>query len=161
MAVLYKGQSSKQMKLEHVKSSLEQSMQATMAIIEGRWIKDGKKIMNDFSGIISTKEFLNELNEDLHPIQYIKYIVPSDFYSSEGKEPQSIYVANLNYTYSPETVAAKEFSKLITSGVLERLKRCKLSDCENVFLGPPNATWCSKTCGSKFRVRKKRNKNLG
>ena len=63
VAVLYKGQSSKQMKLEHVKSSLEQSMQATMAIIEGRWIKDGKKIMNDFSGIISTKEFLNEIDK--------------------------------------------------------------------------------------------------
>ena len=63
VAVLYKqGMSDKQMKLEHVKSSLEQSMQATIAIIEGRWLKDGKKIMNDFSGIISTKEYLNEID---------------------------------------------------------------------------------------------------
>mgnify|MGYP003630869128 FL=1 len=64
VAVLAKpGDSKRQLKLEHVKSSLEQSMQATTAIIEGRWIKDGRKIMNDFSGIISTKEFLNEIDK--------------------------------------------------------------------------------------------------
>ena len=62
-AVLYKpGMSIRQMKLEHVKSSLEQSMQATTAILEGRWLKDGKKIMNDFNGIISTKDYLTEID---------------------------------------------------------------------------------------------------
>ncbi len=63
-AVLYKpGMSIRQMKLEHVKSSLEQSMQATTAILEGRWLKDGKKIMNDFNGIISTKDYLAEIDK--------------------------------------------------------------------------------------------------
>ena len=62
-AVLYRpGMSIQQMKLEHVKSSLEQSMQATTAILEGRWLKDGKKIMNDFNGIISTKDYLTEID---------------------------------------------------------------------------------------------------
>jgi len=107
----------------------------------------------------ATEELLNELNADLHPMQYFNYVVPADFYSSEGEEPQSVYVANLNNTYTPETFAAKEFSRLITYGKLNRLKRCQMPGCENIFLGPPQAKWCSKTCGSKFRVCMKRKRD--
>lgn len=107
----------------------------------------------------ATEEFLCELNADLHHVQYSNYVVPPDFYSSEGEEPQSVYVANLNINYTPETFAAKEFSRLVTYGMLNRIKRCQMPDCENIFLGPPQAKWCSKTCGCKFRVRKKRKRD--
>lgn len=108
----------------------------------------------------ATEAFLNELNNDLHPMQYYNYVVPADFYSSEGKESHSIYVANMNNEYSYETYAAKEFSRFITYSMLNRLKRCQLPSCENIFLGPPQAKWCSKTCGSKYRVREKRKRDL-
>jgi len=107
----------------------------------------------------ATEAFLNQLNTDLHPMQYYNCIVPADFYSPEGEEPQNIYVANLNHDYTYETFAAKEFSRLITSGKLNRIKRCQMPDCDNLFVGPPQAKWCSKTCGSKARVRKKRKKD--
>jgi dephospho-CoA kinase len=51
------------MKLEHLKSSLEQSMQEAKAIVEGRWMKDGKKIMNDYKGIISFKKYLDVIDK--------------------------------------------------------------------------------------------------
>ena len=107
----------------------------------------------------ATEDFFNELNSDLHPVQYFNYVVPPDFYSSQGEEPQSVYVANLNIAYTSEEFAAKEFSKLITYGMLNRIKRCQLPGCENIFVGPPQAKWCSKTCGSKYRVREKRRRD--
>ena len=107
----------------------------------------------------ATEDFFNELNSDLHHVQYFNYVVPPDFYSSQGEEPQSVYVANLNIDYTFETFAAKEFSRIITYGMLNRIKRCQLPGCENILVGPPNAKWCSKTCGSKYRVREKRRRD--
>ena len=106
----------------------------------------------------ATEDLFNELNSDLHHVQYFNYVVPPDFYSSQGEEPQSVYVVNSNIAYTPETTAAKEISKLITYGMLNRIKRCQLPGCENIFVGPPQAKWCSKTCGSKYRVREMREK---
>lgn len=103
----------------------------------------------------ATEELLNDLNADLSKMQYSKYAVPLDFFPSE-EDPQCLYVANLTKNYTHEIHAANDFSKLITTGMLKRLKRCQLPGCENIFLGPPQAKWCSKTCGSKFRVSKKR-----
>ena len=51
------------MKLEHVKTSIKQSMEAANAIVQGRWIKDGKKIMEDYTGIISTNQYLARIDK--------------------------------------------------------------------------------------------------
>ena len=51
------------LKLEHLKSSLEQSMAEAKAIVEGRWAKDGRKIMNDYQGIISFKKYLDVIDK--------------------------------------------------------------------------------------------------
>jgi hypothetical protein len=107
----------------------------------------------------ATEDFISDLNSDLHYMQYFNYVVPPDFYSSQGEEPHCLYVANLNITYTHESFAAKEFSRLITYGKLNRIKRCQLLGCENIFVGPPQAKWCSKTCGSKHRVRDKRRRD--
>lgn len=107
----------------------------------------------------ATDEFLNQLNTDLHDMQYFHYVLPADFYSAKGNQPQSLYVANLNTSYTHETHAAKEFSRLITNGMLNRIKRCQFPGCENIFIGPPQAKWCSKTCGSNYRVNKKRKRD--
>jgi len=104
----------------------------------------------------ATEDFLNDLNSQLRHVQYINYIVPPDFYPSGGEEPQSVYVVNMNIDYSPEIVAAKEFSRFIAHGILNQIRCCQLPGCENIFVGRPQAKWCTKTCGSKYRVRKKR-----
>lgn len=107
----------------------------------------------------ATEDFLNELNEDLRHVRYSNYVVPADFYSSEGKELQSVYIADHNIQYTPDIIAAKEFSRIVTTGKLNRIRRCQLSGCENIFLGPPQAKWCSKSCGSKYRVSEKRKRD--
>lgn len=62
MAVKKTGEPGK-LKLEHLKSSLEQSMQEAKAIVEGRWAKDGKDIMNNYKGIISFKKYLDVIDK--------------------------------------------------------------------------------------------------
>ena len=46
---------------------------------------------------------------------------------------------------------------VIGTGLVDRLKRCRLKKCRKYFFGDPRATWCSETCGSLYRVTKKRN----
>ncbi len=107
----------------------------------------------------ATDDFLNDLNAALHEIRYSKYIFPLDLLPSEIGFPQNGYIAKYDKTPSPEAYAADDFSKLLTSGLLKRLKVCQMEGCEKFFLGPPQAKWCSKTCGSKFRVREKRKRD--
>jgi predicted RNA-binding Zn ribbon-like protein len=106
-----------------------------------------------------TDEFLNELNAALHEIRYSKYIFPLDLLPSEIGFPQNGYVAKYDKTPSAAAIAADDFSKLLTSGMLKGLKLCQMDDCEKFFLGPPQAKWCSKSCGSKHRVREKRKRD--
>ncbi len=47
------------LKLEHLKSSLQQSMEVTNAVIEGRFRNEGRGIMKNYSGIISFKKLLD------------------------------------------------------------------------------------------------------
>ncbi|MGE0483474.1 MAG: CGNR zinc finger domain-containing protein [Gammaproteobacteria bacterium] len=105
-------------------------------------------------------EFLNDLNAALHEIRYSKYVLPLDLLPSESGFPRNGYIAKYERTMSPTAVAADDFSKLLTSGMLRRLKLCQSQDCQRFFLGPPQAKWCSKTCGSKFRVRAKRKRDV-
>ena len=51
------------LKLEHVKISLRQSMQTAEAVVGGKWIKDGKKILEDYEGIISFERHLDVIDD--------------------------------------------------------------------------------------------------
>lgn len=106
-----------------------------------------------------TDNFLNDLNIAIKEIRYSKHILPIDLLPSETGFPRNTYIAQYDKIPEPEAYAADDFSKLLTSGELKRLKRCHLKGCENFFLGPPQARWCSKSCGSKFRVREKRKRD--
>ncbi|MCB1753170.1 MAG: CGNR zinc finger domain-containing protein [Gammaproteobacteria bacterium] len=106
-----------------------------------------------------TDKFLDDLNSDLHQVRYAKYVVPMDLLPSDTGFPRELYVAEFGHNPTPEAIAANDFSRLLSSGELKRLKSCQQRDCQNFFLGPPQAKWCSKTCGSKHRVRKKRRKD--
>ncbi|MCP5016550.1 MAG: hypothetical protein GY938_14990 [Ketobacter sp.] len=106
-----------------------------------------------------TDAFFDDLNSNLRHIRYSNYVVPPGFFSSDLQQPTSAYVANMNIEYPPEILAAKEVSRFVTYGMLEKIKRCKLQECENLFVGPPQSKWCSKSCGSRYRVTKKRKKD--
>jgi len=105
------------------------------------------------------EELLNELNIKLSPIKFLRHVLPPGFYSENDKEPKCAYVADFNLPYSPEVLAAYDFSTLLSVGKLDRINRCNLSECKKFFLGAKRAKWCSPTCGSKFRVRMKRKRD--
>ena len=106
-----------------------------------------------------TDAFLNDLNSAMQQVRYSKHVLPLDLLPSESGYPRAGYVAELDQVNSEEAYAANEFSKILTSGMLARVKRCQMEGCKKLFVGPPQAKWCSKTCGSKYRVRHKRKRD--
>ena len=106
-----------------------------------------------------TDSFLDDLNGAMKDVRYTKYVLPHDLLPSDTGYPRSGYIADLDKMPSTEAYAANDFSRILTSGMLERVRRCQMEGCKKLFVGPPQAKWCSKTCGSKYRVRKKRKRD--
>lgn len=149
-------------------TSVEEIVDAVNRGIQGEWEDKSPQgvILRLLHGWIcryiekgATESFLNDLNSELHHVQYFNYVVPPDFFADGGEEPESVFVANMNLEYSLETFAAKEFSRFITHGMLDKVRRCQYPECKNIFLGPPQAKWCSPSCGSRYRVEKKRKRD--
>ena len=105
----------------------------------------------------ATDELIDELNDVLADIRYIHVLIPS-----EGGIPYwQNNIADMNSPPNVLGAAGYAFAHQLAIGGLEGLKRCQLPDCEKFFIGRPNAKWCSKSCGSKYRIRKKRQRDLG
>ena len=49
-----------------------------------------------------------------------------------------------------------DFARTLAEGGFDGLKICALDDCKNFFASNPKGKWCSNTCGSKYRQRKRR-----
>jgi hypothetical protein len=49
--------------------------------------------------------------------------------------------------------------RIIDGKVADRIRRCDLEECGRIFFGDVRAKWCSPSCGSKVRVRIKREKD--
>jgi len=103
-----------------------------------------------------TEELVGELNSLLSEIRYIHILM-----ISKGGEPYwQRNIGDMNKTSTPVEAAAFAFSHQLAIGGLKDLKCCELSDCKKFFVGRPNSKWCSKSCGSKYRVRSKRKRDL-
>lgn len=139
---------------------------ANEAIINEETTKRTNLSWKEFSDIIAyewlemfvekgiTKEVLNELNKRISWIEYRRALV-----FSESGEPSWREVAINNSLNHPDLKTTYIVSHLLAQGEFKNLRRCKLKDCGKFFVGPPNRTWCSKGCGSLFRIRKKRKKD--
>lgn len=104
-----------------------------------------------------TDELIEELNDVLADTRYIHVLR-----LSEDRIPYwQQNIADLNRSPDVLETAGYAFANQLAIGGLEGLKRCQLPDCEKFFIGRPNAKWCSKSCGSKYRVRRKRKRDLG
>jgi hypothetical protein len=54
---------------------------------------------------------------------------------------------------------ALAFLRVVNAGLVNRIHRCALQECRQVFFGDVRARWCSPSCGSKHRVRRKRKRD--
>jgi hypothetical protein len=102
----------------------------------------------------ATDEMVEELNSFSSKIRYRHVLMPS-----EDGEPYWEYIADLDRQLDPAEAAAFGFSQMLAIGGLKMVKRCEMPDCGHYFLGRSNAKWCSKACGSKYRVRQKRKRD--
>lgn len=102
-----------------------------------------------------TKALVEKLNSRITHVEYHHVLM----HFPNGK-PYWRYVANGDQIDDPELSVAYGVSHLLAAGALDGLKRCQAKDCQHFFLSRPNAKWCSKSCGSKYRVRKKRKSKL-
>lgn len=102
-----------------------------------------------------TEKVVKHLNHRLSHIRYHHILI----HSKEGL-PYWRYIANSeSIMVDPELQSAYGITHLLAIGALKNLKRCEMKDCQKFFIGPPNRKWCSKSCGSLFRVRQKRKKD--
>ena len=104
-----------------------------------------------------TDDLIEELNDVVGKIRYIHVLM----LSKDGKPYWQNNIADLNRSPEAQEVAGYAVAHQLAIGGFEGLRRCQLPDCEKLFIGRPNAKWCSKSCGSKSRVRRKRKRDLG
>jgi len=102
-----------------------------------------------------TADMINELNDVLSELRYIHVLSVS----KKGEVQWQNNIADMSVASTPPEVAAYAFSHHLAAGGLSGLKRCELTDCRKFFVGRPNTKWCSKSCGGKYRVRKKRRRD--
>lgn len=111
-------------------------------------------LMSEYEKNGPTNQLINELNKFLEPVKHQCFI---------GRKDQKLiktYVAHLKHHPDPGVLACYLFSSMSSLGWLDGLKRCKSPECEKFFIGRSNVKWCSKTCGSRSRVKKMRKKKL-
>ncbi|MEK6627652.1 MAG: hypothetical protein AABY53_03420 [Bdellovibrionota bacterium] len=99
-----------------------------------------------------TPEIVKQLNAPLSWIEFRRALMLGD----DG-QPYWRDVANgRDLKEHPKLKTTYIISHLLAIGALKGLKRCDLKECKKFFIGPPNRIWCSKKCGSLFRVRENR-----
>lgn len=110
--------------------------------------------MHDWMEQLVEDGVTDELSAELEEVRYRRQLKPS----KSGK-PSCQYLADFETPLDPAAGAAYGFSHLLEIGALEGLMQCQMSDCENFFIGRPNAKWCSTRCGARHRVRSKRKRD--
>lgn len=101
----------------------------------------------------SSADLLNTLNSQVCTIGHQCHIMP------QGKKLVAIFVAHIPHNPPPTVLAAYMFSNMISLGWMDGLKRCQSTDCRQFYIGRSNVKWCSKTCGSRSRVKRMRRRN--
>lgn len=109
--------------------------------------------MNQYFELGVNDDLLNKLNKHMEGIRHQCLV------EKLHKKLLAVHIAHIPYNPPPTIFAAYMFSHITSLGGLEGLKRCKSPECKKFFIGRSNVKWCSKTCGSRSRVKKMRKKN--
>jgi len=101
-----------------------------------------------------SKAIIADLNKPISHIEYRRALM----LGTDGQPYwRQVAVENEDLKH-PQLRAIYVLSHLLAMGALKGLKRCQVDDCKKFFIGPENKKWCSKKCGSLYRVREKRKK---
>ena len=100
------------------------------------------------------EEVIKKLNSRIAHVRYHHVLM----HSARGM-PYWRHVANADQIDDPELAVAYGVAHLLAIGSFVNLKRCRMRSCQNFFIGRPDSKWCSKSCGSKYRVSQKRKRD--
>lgn len=101
-----------------------------------------------------TNEVVRSLNSRLGHVRFMHVLEPPIRGRSSWRR-----IAMGDEINHPEIAVAYGLANLLAVGAFDELKRCKLKTCLRFFIGRPDAKWCSKACGSKYRVTLKRKRD--
>lgn len=101
-----------------------------------------------------TNEVIRNLNSKLGHVRFMHVLEPP----IDG-HPSWRRIAKGDEIHHPEIAVAYGVANLLAIGAFDALKRCKLKACQTFSMGRPDAKWCSKACGSKYRVTQKRKRD--
>lgn len=102
-----------------------------------------------------SKQIITALNKPISHIEYRRALMLGD----DGQPYWRQAAVENEDLRHPQLRAIYVITHLLAMGELDKLKRCQVNDCKKFYLGPDNKKWCSKKCGSLFRVRQKRKKD--
>lgn len=107
---------------------------------------------------VSAGEPLDTLTKDLNAIiEHIPYTHVLGL--SEDGSPRWEHAARMDDPTDSRITAAHGIAHFLASGGFRKLRRCQAQGCGNFYLGPPQSKWCTDTCGSRERGRRKRAKD--
>nr|BFD66603.1 hypothetical protein HAGR004_16250 [Bdellovibrio sp. HAGR004] len=101
---------------------------------------------------------LQDLRGETQGLRFFHFLNPA--IPSRGQPlPHWNFVVDTEEEIDAKKMAAYAFAQQLTINGFVNLKRCHLKSCQNFFIGRSNTKWCSKSCGSFYRVTKKRKKD--
>lgn len=106
--------------------------------------------IDEFHRIGVTDGLLHKLNGVLQGIR-VQCLI-----ENVNNKLSAVHIAFIPSGSPPKLLAAYMFFHITSLGGLEGLKRCQNNNCMKFFIGRSNSKWCSKSCGSKHRVKKMR-----
>jgi len=109
--------------------------------------------MDDYFRNGITDNLLNKLNKEMEKIRHQCLV------ENSHRKLIAVHIAHIPFNPPPTIFAAYMFSHITSLGGLKGLKRCHMYTCQKFFIGRSNNKWCSKSCGSKFRVTQKRKRD--
>lgn len=102
-------------------------------------------IINGVSDVL-----LNKLNDNL------KTVKTQCLVEKIEDKLSTIHIALMPPNPCPEMFGSYFFSHVISLGGLKNLKKCAYNFCLKFYSGRSHTKWCSKSCGSLYRVNKMR-----
>lgn len=109
--------------------------------------------MDEFLKHGPSAKLLNTLNRNICVVGHQCHVMPTN------KKINAMFVAHIPHNPPPTVFAAYIFSNMTSLGWLDGLKRCRNPECQQFFIGRSNVKWCTKSCGSLYRVRQKRKRD--
>lgn len=100
-----------------------------------------------------TNAFLRKLDV---AVQHVELRTRVELEGDSKRRARNFELSQASFAGSELELFSLAVIRILMDDYVDRLHRCQLEDCRRYFVGDPRSKWCSKNCGSTYRVRDKR-----